>query len=140
MKSMDVVSENMTKPLILVAISDDWGTLVSQFLEQHGFLVRLAISPNEARAVLENLDLSAAILLSDWALTNSKDETLGLMAIAKNKVPTVCLITRQTWSEARERWFEELFHPPYHEYCSVPVDSDELLARLNQVMQHADFK
>lgn len=137
---MNVVSGNVTTPLILVAISDDWGPLVSQFLEHQGYAVRTATSPDEARAILQNSKLSAAILLSDWALSSSEDETLGLMAIAKDKVPTVCLITSQTWSQARERWFTELYHPPRHEYCSVPVSTDELLARLNQVMQNVELK
>lgn len=137
---MDIVSENAAPPLILVAISDDWGPLVRQFLEQHGYSVRMATSPDEARVILQDSKLSAAILLSDWALTNSEDDTLGLMVIAKDKVPTVCLITSQTWSQARERWFTELYLPPRHEYCSVPVSTDELLARLNQVMQNVELK
>jgi len=135
---MDSVSPEVIAPTVLVAIPDVWGTLVSQLLEQHGYVVRTAMSEDEARTILQNFKLSAAVMVSDWALTSNDGATIGLMEVAKDKIPTVCLITSKTWSQARERWLEELYHPPRHEYCSVPVGTDELLARLNQVMQNIE--
>ena len=135
---MDTVSQKAIAPTVLVAIPDVWGILVSQLLEQHGCSVLMASSQDEARTILQSHDLSGAVIISDWALTSNDGETIGLMEIARDKVPTVCLITSKTWSQAPERWLEELYHPPRHEYCSVPVGTDELLARLNQVMQKAE--
>lgn len=81
---------------ILIAIPDEWEMLVSQLLEQHGYATRLTVSQDEARAILQNSKLSAAILISDWALTSNDGEPIGLMAVAKDKIPTVCLITSTT--------------------------------------------
>ena len=67
-------------------------------------------------------------MLSDWALE------LGLMAHVKGKIPTVCLISSETWNNAREVWFDELFYPPKHEYASMPASMEQLLPRLRSVI------
>ncbi len=93
----------------------------------------MAASEKEARVILQEGHLNGAILISDWAMTNEGSQ-VGLLQLAKDRVPTVCLITENTWRNAREQWFEELYHPSLHEYCSIPVAADELLTRLNAVI------
>lgn len=123
--------------IVLVAIPDEWRVQVQQLLEQKGCTVVVAAAEDEARTLLQKGQLNGAIIISDWAMAHDEDK-VSLLQLARNKIPTVCLITENTWRNARDKWFEELFHPPLHEYCSTPVDADELLKRLNAVISKAE--
>jgi len=59
------------------------------------------------------------------------------MESVKGMVPTVSLISQRTWQEARDRWFDYLYHAPLHEYCSVPVDGEEVIGRLERILEAA---
>ena len=59
------------------------------------------------------------------------------MKVVREKIPTVFLITGETWKTDRYHRFEELYHPPLHEYCSLPVSKDELIIRLQKVIEAA---
>ena len=48
---------------------------------------------------------------------------------------TVSLITHTTYQDAHERWFDYLYLPPLHEYCHMPVAADEMITRLNKVLE-----
>lgn len=120
---------------ILVAVPGEERELLGQCLEQGGFSVLLVPSKDETLSAIQAEAFRAIVMISDWAMASG--ETDGLMSIVRGKIPTVSLITQTTWEEARDRWFEELYHPPLHEYCSVPVSMEQLLPRLKRVIEAA---
>jgi DNA-binding response OmpR family regulator len=120
---------------VLIAIADEWREPLRQVLEQAGFFMLLADSKDEALSIIQMQNPSAVVMISDWALESSKGKADGLMESVKGKVPSVSLISRRTWQDAQNRWFDYLYHPPLHEYCSVPVDAEELIGRLEGVLK-----
>ena len=122
---------------ILVAVPDEWREVLAQFLKREGFSVLLATSLDEASSIIHSQSLSAVVMISDWAIASDEGKTDGLMKIVKGKIPTVSLITPRTWRDARSRWFDELYHPPLHEYCSIPVDIEQLSRRLSKAIEEA---
>ena len=71
-------------------------------------------------------------MISDWAMADYESETAGLMEAVKGKIPTVTLITESSRRQSGYRWFNEVFHPPLHEYCTTPFGLDELLSFMQQ--------
>jgi DNA-binding NtrC family response regulator len=122
---------------VLVALADEWREILQQVLEQAGFFVLLADSKDEALSIIQMQSPSAVVMISDWALESDEGKADGLMESLKGKVPTVSLISQRTWQDARDRWFNYLFHPPLHEYCSVPVGREELIVRLEKTLKAA---
>ena len=130
------MSQNCTSPLpILIAISDNWRDEVCKLLEQEGFTVLVATSRDNALALAQSRRLRAIIVTSDWAMASEDGKTVGLIETVKAKTPTVTLIQR---THHGRRCFDEVFHPPLHEYCTVPVAVEELLARLGQTIRAVD--
>ena len=130
----------MTQSPILVALPNDaemWAEgapLVCQYLEEHGYECMLVSSKSKALNAIKTLQLRAIVMLSDWA------QEIELIEHVKGEIPTVCLISSETWKDARESWFDELFHPPYHEYASIPVSMEQLISRLEYVITAFDSK
>lgn len=113
---------------ILLAIDGEWHNVVSEFLRQKGFNVLTASSPGEALSLIQSQKLGGIVLVSDWAMADDKDEMAGLMETVKGKIPTVTLITESSRQRSGYRWFDEVFQPPFHEYCTMPCDLDALLS------------
>jgi DNA-binding NtrC family response regulator len=124
-------------PTILVAIPDEWREVLAQFLKREGFSVLLVTSLDEASSIIHSQSLSAVVMISDWAIASDEGKTDGLMKIVKGKIPIVSLITPRTWRDARSRWFDELCHPPLHEYCSIPADTEQLSRHLSKAIEEA---
>ena len=120
--------------LVLVALPDTtdfWrkdGPILVHLLEENGFSVLWVTSSKDVLPEINTQRPSAILTLSDWALE------IGLMSFVKGKIPTVCLISQETWQNHRDTWFEELFHPPLHEYVSIPGGMEEIIIRLKGVM------
>lgn len=108
---------------ILIAIPDEWQNMISEFLVREGYPVLTASSLNDARRLIQSRSLRGLITVSDWAMTSEDGKVVGLMEAARGKIPSVTLI-RKTESY---RWFDEVFEPPFHEYCTIPFGLDELL-------------
>jgi DNA-binding NtrC family response regulator len=132
------MGQSTTSPIkVLIALTDEWDGTLQQVLEQAGFLVLLADSKEEALSIIKAQDPSAVVMISDWALESAEGTADGLMESLKGEVPTVSLISQRTWQRARDRWFDYLYHPPLHEYCSVPVDREEIIVRLEETLEAA---
>jgi DNA-binding NtrC family response regulator len=123
---------------VLVALADEWREELRQVLEQAGFFVLMADSKDEASSMIRMQCPSAVVMISDWALESGKGNADGLMELVKGKVPTVSLISPRTWQDADARWFDYLYHPPLHEYCSVPVDRQEIINFLEKAPKAAE--
>jgi DNA-binding NtrC family response regulator len=135
-----MVQTTSAQATILIAVPDEWREELSQLLEREGFFVKLASSMEEALSFIRSQSPNAVVMISDWAMASDDEETDGLMKALIGKIPTVCLITPTTWHQARNRWFDELYRPPLHEYCSVPVGIDQLILRLRKVLEAATRK
>jgi DNA-binding NtrC family response regulator len=130
------MSANLQQParhIVLVAIPDEWRTQVQQILEQNGYSVVMATSKDEARIILSESQLNGAVIVSDWAMTH-EGSGASLIQLTKGRIPTVWMIQKST----PRQWFEELYQPPLHEFCTVPFAADELLVRLNTVILKAE--
>jgi DNA-binding NtrC family response regulator len=122
---------------VLVALADEWREMLKQVLEQAGFSVLLADSKHEALSIIQMQSPGAVVMISDWALESAEGKADGLMESLREKVPTVSLISQRTWHNAHDRWFDYLYHPPLHEYCSLPTDREELIERLKKTLKAA---
>jgi hypothetical protein len=119
---------------ILVAIPNEWGSQVCDYLKNHGFPVVATSSPDETRAMVEKSgDLRGIIIVSDWAIETQNDSNVGIIKLVQGKLPTVTLITETSMQESGYRYMDEVFFPPSHEYMTVPFDLDELAARMRKV-------
>lgn len=114
---------------ILIAVPDDWRTELCDLLAEARYALVVATTYAEAQQLLETQPLSGVVLTSDWAMSNASDNTPGLMSVIKNVFPSVTLVKH----DGGHRWFDEVFNPPLHEYCSVPFDEEELLNRVQLV-------
>ena len=97
--------------------------MISKFLEQQGYSVLTASSQDKALQIIQSQSLRGLITVSDWAITSEDGKVAGLMAAARGKIPSVTLI-RKT---GNYRWIDEVFDPPFHEYCTIPFGLNELL-------------
>jgi DNA-binding response OmpR family regulator len=122
---------------VLIALADEWREMLQQVLEQAGFSVLLADSKAEALSIIQTQSPSAVVIISDWALESGEGKADGLMESVRGKTPTVSLISQRTWQDARDRWFDYLYRPPLHEYCSVPVGREEIISRLEKTLKAA---
>jgi CheY-like chemotaxis protein len=113
---------------ILLATDREWHNVVSEFLQQEGFSVLTASSREEALSIIQSQKLGGIVMVSDWAMADYESETAGLMEAVKGKIPTVTLITESSRQQSGYRWFNEVFDPPLHEYCTTPFGLDELLS------------
>ncbi len=110
-----------------------WATdTLIHLLESHGFSIVKVNSAQDVLPFISTHNFTAILILSDWALE------IRLMEYVKGKTPTICLISQETWQNHRINWFDELFHPPTHEYISLPTDADELVIRLEKVLKHSE--
>ena len=66
-----------------------------------------------------------------------KGKADGLRESVRGRVPTITLISASTWQGAHDRWFDYRDHPPLHEYCSIPVSTEELLSHLEKILKAA---
>jgi len=109
---------------ILVAIPDEWRSLVCCFLEQKGFSVLSVSSWDDASAAIQSRQLSGIVVVSEWAMASEDGATAGLVEIVKGNIPTVTLVRKiQDY-----RWFDEVYSRPLHEYCTIPFGLEELWA------------
>jgi hypothetical protein len=122
---------------VLIAIPDEpeiWNRdkpKLVRFLEDQGFTTISIALETDIRSAIEKHIPSAILILSDWALE------IGMMASVKGKIPTVCLISDDTYRNTeKNNWFEELFHPPRHEYTHLPGDMDQIANLLNSVIDN----
>ena len=135
-----MVQTTSAQATILIAVPDEWREELSQLLEREGLSVKLASSTEESLSIIRSQSPSAVVMISDWAMTSDDGKTDGLMKAVIGKIPTVSLITPTTWHQARNRWFDELYHPPLHEYCSLPAGIEQLLLRLRKTIEAATRK
>src|SRR5262249_3717041 len=112
------------RPPILVAIPDEWRTVVCQIVEHYGFPVLLALSHHEAVQLASDTHLSGIIVVSDWVVPSADGADSGVVTIVKHRIPTMTLVRRSN----DFRWFESAYERPLHEYFTIPFSADEVVA------------
>ena len=132
------MAQSASSPIkVLIALPDEWGKTLQELFEQKGFFVLLADTKDKAVTAIQKQNPDAVVMISDWALESHKGNADGLMEFVNGKIPTVSLISKETWQNARDRWFDYLYHPPLHEYCSIPVDRQAIIFRLEYTLKAA---
>lgn len=119
-----MTTSNQAPEPILIAIPDEWQGELTALLTQRGFSVIVATTQQEAVEIIENQAVRGVITVQSWGMDSEDGKTTGLIQIIKGKIPSVTLIKKS----GNYRWFDEVFEPPMHEYCTVPVDLDGLLS------------
>jgi len=99
---------------VLVAVPQEWEELC-QHVENAGFGVVRAYSYPAALEIIQSQNLGAAVLISDWAITQ-ENGSAGLMKYLKGKIPTYSLITASTYKNHGDIWLFEVYERPRHEY------------------------
>ena len=110
-------------PVILVDVPINLSEIFD-FLENYGFQIARATSPDGIHELLEEVKPDGAIIFADWIFLDEGNDLLTLF----DDIPLVFLINKINWKESMSK---VLFQ---HEYCTIPVDKEELLIRLKNVM------
>ena len=110
----------ITPPILLAIPNDVIEEMLVAEIKQEGFSVLIANSYKQALEIIKTQNLLAVIMLSEWAMPQS-DGNGGLMKFLKNRIPTVSLITHETYKKDHS-WFDELYDRPRHEYLHLPAD------------------
>jgi DNA-binding response OmpR family regulator len=111
------------QPMLLVAVPVNLSE-IGDFLEASGFPTARATSPDAIHGLLEEVKPDGAILFADWIFLDEGNDLLTLF----DDIPSVFLIGKTNWQEIISK---VLFQ---HEYCTIPVDKEELLIRLQNVI------
>ena len=117
---------------ILIAIPQEWQAQVHKFLEREGFKVLAASSREEALSLIRSQSLSGVVVSSDWAVDDDDGKNIGLIEPIRGKIPTVTLITRQSFRDRGYSVYDAVYVPPLHQFCTVPFDLEELLLRMKR--------
>jgi DNA-binding response OmpR family regulator len=125
------VNKQQSRP-ILVAIPQEWQAQVHNFLENKGFSVLTASSREEALSLLQSQNLSGIVMSSDWEVDDDEDKIIGLIERARGRIPTVTLITQQSFRDKGNSVYDAVYAPPRHDVCTVPFDPEELLSRMRR--------
>ena len=110
-------------PVILVAVPINLSEIFD-FLETSGFSIARTTSPDAIHGLLEKVKPDGVIIFAEWVFLDAENNLLTLF----DDIPSVFLISKTT---SQYKWFEILFQ---HEYCTIPVDKEELLIRLQNVI------
>jgi len=117
---------------ILIAIPQEWQAQVHKFLEREGFTVLAAASWEDASSLIRSQNLSGVVMSSDWAVDDDDGKNMGLIEPARGKIPTVTLITRESFRDRGYNVYDTVYVPPLHQFCTVPFDLEELLLRMRR--------
>ena len=115
-------------PPILIAIPDEWREEVRIFLEQKSVNVIEATTLEQTLEIVRSTLLNGLIVVSDWTLTDVNAKGECLIESVKDKIATVTLIS----TGGSYAWFERVYHPPNHEYCTIPFGLDELYSYMKR--------
>ncbi len=119
---------------ILVAVPNEWSSLVCEYLEKQGFAVVATHSQEETASMIRGAkDLRGIVIISDWAMENQNDPAVGIVRSVQGKIPTVTIITETSRQQSGYRYMDEVFFPPSHEYMTAPFDLDQLAACMRKV-------
>jgi DNA-binding NtrC family response regulator len=121
--------------IILVAIEEQFlRKAVSNRLTYEGYAVQEVITVNEARSIIIQQRVSCVVMTSQFAVPDETN-SLGVMALLVNRIPTVTLLSRDVFVS-----FDEIYCPPLHEYETLPCDLDYLTVLVAQVLSHTNDK
>ncbi len=124
----------MESPNHILIVDDDpeIRTLLSQFLETHGFpLVSTAADGQEMRAVLEREEISLLIL--DIMLPNEDGFTITRSLRGQSPLPIIIISAR---TETGDRI--DGIEMGADDYLTKPFDNEELLARIHAVLRRTN--
>ena len=111
------------QPMLLVAVPVNLSE-IGDFLEASGFPIARATSPDAIHGLLEEVKPDGAAIFADWILLDGEKNLLTLF----DDIPSVFLISKTNWQETMSNVHFQ------HEYCTIPVDEEELLIRLQKVI------
>src|SRR5689334_23071651 len=107
---------------VLLAVPENWRTELREFLAGHHINAAEAASYEAALSAIEEQAYAAIIVVLQWAWINSSTSQFW-QEISEN-TPVLLLIPRGT----DYRWFDVIYTPPLHDYCTLPVGTDEIAA------------
>lgn len=108
---------------ILVATSHKWGELVCILIERFSVPFLLAQTHASALQVINSTSLRGIILDGDWAIANGQDLP-SVFEVVQHTIPTVTMMRNV------RTLFHTVYHPPFHQFCTIPFDVEELEVRI----------
>ena len=123
------------RELLLIGVPLEWQSVMKSSLENAQFLPRFSLSKEEAIATIQTRDLNAIVITSDFVFDG--DLTQDVIALTYGKIPTLTIILQETFQVfGQEKVFSKVYNPEaLQEFCTAPFDMDELLPRLQKIIQ-----
>jgi DNA-binding response OmpR family regulator len=118
--------------LLLIAISNlEWSALVCEFLQENGFQVLTASSLEESVELVKSRHLDGIVMTADWAVVETGGGNETLMGLAKDKIPTVTIIEKNSYDI-----LDVVYPSAMHQFVTTPFSGDGLLGRFERAMQN----
>jgi DNA-binding response OmpR family regulator len=119
------------KSLLIAISNNDLSALVCEFLQEKGFQVVTASSLDESVKFVKSRHLDGIVMTADWAVEETGCGTETLMGLAKDNIPTVTIIEKNSYDI-----LDVVYPSAMHQFVTTPFGSDELFARLERAMQN----
>ncbi len=112
---------------ILLATSDRWVDMLTEFFQDAGLAVLPAPSHAEACAAIATTQLSGIVVAFEWAVDAAGQ--IGIVSLVRNRIPTITILPQ---GRGYYEKLDQIYHRPLHEYVVVPVALEGLYARMEK--------
>jgi DNA-binding NtrC family response regulator len=106
---------------VLLAIPNAWRIEINNHLTREKFKVIEAALYEQALALINDQQYEAIIVVLQWAVNGNAELTQLWNSIRQN-IPVLVLVPSGT----NYSWFNKVYKPPLHSYCTIPIDPDEI--------------
>jgi hypothetical protein len=129
--------DSTPRELLLIGIPLEWQSAMKSSLENAQLLPRFSLSKEDAIDPIQTRDLIAIVITSDFVFDG--DLKQDVIALTYRKIPTLTIILQETFQAfGQEKVFDKVYNPEaFQEFCTAPFDMDELLPRLQKIIQKA---
>jgi hypothetical protein len=131
------MSNSTVSEILLIGVPPEWQSPMATRLKSEQFTTLFSLSKNDAAKIIQSHKLCAVIITSDFVFDD--DMKQDLIALTYGKIPTLTIILRETFEKfGQGKIWEKVYNPKaFQEFVTAPFDMDELLPRLQKIIQKA---
>lgn len=121
-----------TQP-ILVAIPTNWRNDFEMVLTKANYQIEMALSKDELLHLLDSRQWGGLVIVADWVIDES--DAQSLIEKIEGKIPTLTIITQDAVKKfGFGQLIDKVYKAAMHQFCTTPVDSEELVGRLQRAV------
>ncbi len=109
---------------------ENWGVHFQQYLVENDCSIAslefVYSYEGTLDAISKNDDFCGVIMISDWAMDDADKNRKGVFALLKDKIPTLTIITNDTFKNSGYKYMDEVYFRPMHDFVTAPFDAGSL--------------